>query len=481
MSGLSTDPVQDTLAASVLPLANSPNTPRVKSSDLYATERTPLIRPRPSPTKREGSRDKTLTAGRSTFGQSLFNSIAALLGVGILSEPFGFAQAGWIAGTVLTISYAFMTCYTAKILARFMREDPTIKTYTDCIRKAFGSRSMFLTTIFFFIELFTVSVVFIVLFSDSLNAVAPQYSTTTYKLLSLVILIPMAFLPLKLISYTSLLSVISTVFIGVVLIVNGLGKTEAPGSLWEWEQTEWAPKSLTGLGLSFGIFMAGFAGHAVIPSIAADMQHPEDFDTMINYAFGATSIVYAAVGLCGYLMFGSSVSDEISQDLLSTPGYNAAFTRTSMWMLVITPITKIALATRPLNTIIDGFFNIESPSLSSAPSPQNVQKAIRKMKSIGTWVIYLLSAPCLISFLPPLGLILAIVVVAISVPNFGVIMSLLGAFSAFGINVILPLAADILLHGSGVGTWKLVLLGASVVMGVWGTGAALGDQLDHWF
>lgn len=73
-----------------------------------------------------------------------------------------------------------------------------------------------------------------------------------------------------------------------------------------------------------------FSGHAVIPSIARDMRHPEEFDSMINYAFvrggvfkcehrseGAilqviTTIVYGAVGACGYLMFGDDVSDEVN-------------------------------------------------------------------------------------------------------------------------------------------------------------------------
>lgn len=42
----------------------------------------------------------------------LFNSIAILLGIGMLSEPLAFAYAGWIGGTILIIFYGFITCYT---------------------------------------------------------------------------------------------------------------------------------------------------------------------------------------------------------------------------------------------------------------------------------------------------------------------------------------------------------------------------------
>uniref|UniRef100_A0A0W0F8Q6 Amino acid transporter transmembrane domain-containing protein n=1 Tax=Moniliophthora roreri TaxID=221103 RepID=A0A0W0F8Q6_MONRR len=46
--------------------------------------------------------------GHRTFGQTLFNSIAILLGIGMLSEPLAFAYAGWAAGTALVISYGFL-------------------------------------------------------------------------------------------------------------------------------------------------------------------------------------------------------------------------------------------------------------------------------------------------------------------------------------------------------------------------------------
>ncbi|CAE6456113.1 unnamed protein product [Rhizoctonia solani] len=78
--------------------------------------------------------------GSSSYGQTLFNAIAILLGVGMLSEPLAFAYAGWIGGFVLIAFYGFLTCYT---------------------------------------------VVLVVLFSDSMHAVAPQFSSHEYKVLGL--------------------------------------------------------------------------------------------------------------------------------------------------------------------------------------------------------------------------------------------------------------------------------------------------------
>ena len=46
------------------------------------------------------------------IGLQLFNCIAVLLGIGMLSEPLAFAYAGWLWGTVLIIFFGLITCYT---------------------------------------------------------------------------------------------------------------------------------------------------------------------------------------------------------------------------------------------------------------------------------------------------------------------------------------------------------------------------------
>lgn len=77
---------------------------------------------------RSAKSEKQPIGGRSTFGQTvsysishrnckltigkLFNSIAILLGFGLLAEPLAFSYAGWIIGTLLVISYGMVTCYT---------------------------------------------------------------------------------------------------------------------------------------------------------------------------------------------------------------------------------------------------------------------------------------------------------------------------------------------------------------------------------
>jgi vesicular inhibitory amino acid transporter len=65
--------------------------------------------------------------------------------------------------------------------------------------------------------------------------------------------------------------------------------------------------------LSFGLIMAGFAGHAVFPTVYRDMENPKLYNKMVNWTYVATTFVYFGVAACGYLMFGSNTMQEVKK------------------------------------------------------------------------------------------------------------------------------------------------------------------------
>ena len=70
-------------------------------------------------------------------------------------------------------------------------------------------------------------------------------------------LIPTVLMPLSVLSYASILGLISTLLIIAVILIDGFSKRESPGSLWSPADTSLGIASLEKLGLSFGLFMAG--------------------------------------------------------------------------------------------------------------------------------------------------------------------------------------------------------------------------------
>lgn len=158
--------------------------PPLSRSTTTATERTHLLVPKTSTTFSPSTPTSTQTQnrrlsiisssefwserieisrqGKSTYGQTLFNTVNVLVGVGLLALPLSFAESGWLLGGVMLIFCALITnCMstfllnyfyavettdmssllmsdTAKILARIMARDNTLETYSDVLVKAFG-------------------------------------------------------------------------------------------------------------------------------------------------------------------------------------------------------------------------------------------------------------------------------------------------------------------------------------------------------
>ncbi|KAI0361716.1 hypothetical protein OH77DRAFT_1516648 [Trametes cingulata] len=425
---------------------------------------------------------KVQHAGQSTFAQSLINAVAVLFGIGMLSEPLAFAYSGWIGGTILIVGYGYISCYTAKILARIVLSDPGIRSYADIGRKAFGPRSSPVISLIFGLELFTVCVALVTLYADSLHAVIPTYSANTYKLLGLVVLIPAVLMPLSVLSYASILGIFSLMAIIGIILIDGFTKFDSPGSLWDPADTSLGVDNAKELGIAFGLFMAGFSGHAVIPTLARDMIDPSRFDEMINWAFVIATGIYAVLGVAGYIMFGNSVSDEFSQDLMK---YNVhpSLNTIALWGLVITPLTKFALSARPLNVTLEVILGIDTSGVSSpdhggsAPAlPTSTTSPLRKSpKSLKTLLIALERTV----------LTLLAVAVSILVPEFASIMAVLGSTFSFVLCVIGPVSAKVSLSGGSTaaagagarwdgwvrrcGVWDGTLLVVSTGMAVWGT------------
>lgn len=412
--------------------------------------------------------------GRSTYGQTLFNCIAVLLGIGMLSEPLAFSYAGWFLGTLLLAVFGYVTCYTfsrtvlpsfnsdcrAKFLAHEMSEDPRLRSYADIARKAFGPRSSVLTNTLFLLEMFSLSVALITLSADSLYSVWPAYSANTYKVSFLSILVPMSFASLSSLSYTSLLGIFSTLLVAVVILIDGFSKPDSPGSLWNPAPTSFTPGGFGQVGIAFGLFMAGLSGHVVIPSLARDMVDPSQFDRMANWAFAVTTVIYTVIGFIGYLMFGSNVSDEISRNLLETSGYNSTLNKLAMWLLVITPLSKYALSTRPLNIILESIFGLDPGSGLVEGGSRKTSPTTRIRRSRELFI-------ALERILVPVMSI----TVSILVPQFSTLMAFLGSFSAFVICVIGPILAKIAMTGECC-RFDSVVLAVSSILAIWGTVSA---------
>lgn len=170
------------------------------------TDREPLLIRQ---VQREDGTKQNVVVGKSTVPQTIFNSVNVLIGVGLLSLPLGIKHAGWLIGLLFLAFAAVSTAYTAKILAKCLDVDYSLVTYADLAYISFGRQARIITSLLFCLELVGACVALVVLFADSLDALIPGLSLVQWKIVCGIILIPLNFVPLRFLSVTSVLGILS--------------------------------------------------------------------------------------------------------------------------------------------------------------------------------------------------------------------------------------------------------------------------------
>ena len=150
-----------------------------------------------------------VVVGQSTLPQTIFNSVNVLVGVGLLTLPLALKYSGWVIGMIFLAWSAVATSYTAKLLAKCLDVDTSLITFADLAYVSFGSKARVCVSALFSLELLAACVALIVLFADSMDALVPGWDPVQWKVICGLILVPLVFLPLRFLSFTSILGVMS--------------------------------------------------------------------------------------------------------------------------------------------------------------------------------------------------------------------------------------------------------------------------------
>ncbi|PKS11880.1 hypothetical protein jhhlp_001174 [Lomentospora prolificans] len=392
--------------------------------------------------------------GQSTLPQTIFNSINVLIGVGLLSLPLGLKYAGWLCGMVSLFLCALVTAYTARLLGKCMDLDPSLITFSDIAYISYGRKARIATSILFTLELIAANVALglltshctwgleeacsnrgavclVVLFADSMDLLFPDFlSALRWKALCVVVLLPLHFLPLRLLSVTSVIGIFSCLGIVTIVILDGLIKPSTPGSLIEPAATYLFPKRWSTLPLSFGLLLSPWGGHSVFPNIYRDMRHPYKYKKALKTTFSFTYLLDATTAAAGILMFGDDVRDSITSNILRTTGYPKVLTAFMCAFISIIPLTKIPLNARPIINTIELVCGVHYQQHPHHHSAGGGSEAPRASEAYFTLMRVFSRVLALATFL----------VISILFPAFDSIMAFMGSALCFTICIILPLA-----------------------------------------
>ena len=366
----------------------------------------------------------TIIVGRSTVPQTVFNSINTLIGVGLLSIPLGIRYSGWVIGMIFLFLAALTTQYTAKLLAYGLDVDKSFVNYSDIAFISFGQKARTVVQALFSIELIAANVALVVLFADSLDALIPGLRSFEWKIICGIVLIPLNFVPLRLLAVTSVLGILCCTGLVVIVFIDGFIKPHSPGSLRQPARTYAFPEKWSTLPLAFGLLMSPWGGHSVFPNIYRDMRHPMKYGKSLTFTYVSVYSLLATMAVGGYLMFGEYVRDEITSNILLTKGYPRVLSIIIVIFIAIIPLTKVPLSCAPIISAMEVTLGLDPRALLPDDARRDMSSFKRRTLQATTRILILV----------------VIVIIAIIFPDFDSIMALMGSALCFTICVILPVA-----------------------------------------
>ncbi|XP_023550515.1 amino acid transporter AVT1C-like [Cucurbita pepo subsp. pepo] len=370
-----------------------------------------------------------------SFGQAVVNGINVLCGVGILSTPYAMQQGGWLGLSILLI-FAVLSFYTGILLRACLDSKPGLETYPDIGQAAFGAIGRVAISIILYVELYASCIEYVILESDNLSTLFPRahISFGGFELsahLLFAIATALAVLPtvwlrdLSILSYISAGGVIASIVVVICLFWVGLvDDVGFHGTV--------TPLKLSTLPVALGLYGFCYSGHAVFPNIYSSMGKQSQFPAVLLTCFGICTLMYAGVAIMGYLMFGEST---LSQYTLNLP-QDLVASKIAVWTTVVNPFTKYALTISPVAMSLEEFI------------PPNHPKTH----------IY--------SILIRTALVISTLLVGLSIPFFGLMMSLIGSLLTMLVTLILPCACYLSILRGKVTFLQITLCCIVIAVGV---------------
>lgn len=371
----------------------------------------------------------------------------------MLSVPYALSSGGWLSLIILLI-IACSTLYTGLLIQRCMDMDSNIRSYPDIGDRAFGIRGRAIVSVLMNTELYMVATGFLILEGDNLYNLLPNMEFqiggfTIGGRQGFVIIVSLVILPTVWLNNMSILSYISAsgVLASIVLLCSifwtgafdGIGFKET-GTLLNWN----------GIPTAVSLYAFCYCAHPVFPTLYTSMRNRRQFSKVLVLCFFLCTVIYALMAILGYLMFGSRVLSQVTLNLPT----DKISGKVAIYTTLVNPIAKYALMVVPIVTAI------ENRLISYCSKKRPFSLFIRTT------------------------LVLTTVIVALSIPLFAYLMSLVGAFLSISASVMIPCLCYLKISGIHRSlNFELLVIAGILLMGVsvmiTGTYTALVEIIGH--
>uniref|UniRef100_A0A7S4D5B8 Amino acid transporter transmembrane domain-containing protein n=1 Tax=Heterosigma akashiwo TaxID=2829 RepID=A0A7S4D5B8_HETAK len=292
-------------------------------------KRYPHLRPSPSPSPViSNPRNKSTAKGRghlpsvefiypapvssgrqSGLAPAVFNLCATILGGGVLSLPYTFAQLGWGLGLVTLIAVALVSDFALYILCSCARRSG-MPSYVEVAKHAFGKKGGQLITIMLAVFILFVVVAYQVLIRDIASGIVEFFlgydldMDGRNKVLYVCVLMiaPLCFFKsLHALRYTCYLGFAAVCLLVGSLVYLGWAFNRAEPSLWATYARP-AEASVADFFYVLPILAVSYVCQFNMLSVHSQLKHPTRgrMKTTIHLAIGLATLIYAVGAMAGY-------------------------------------------------------------------------------------------------------------------------------------------------------------------------------------
>jgi len=298
-----------------------------------------------------------------------------------------------------------------------------VPTYREIGEAAFGRLGVFLVDFNLCASQIGFCIAYVSFISSNMSDVVPQLSKNEWVLLlfgGFSILTQIR--RIETIAHTSLIGNLVYALSLSIIFYQGF-KSHCCISHSSIEYVNWS-----GLPFLFGTACFALEGAGLILPVKAGMKEPSKFSSLLNSAITLVCACYIVFASLGYLFFGNQINSEITKNL--DPGALADTVKGSLSVsLFFSYGIQMFPVTEMLDKILDDRYFSTSSSADEVITPIRPSELTGRPRIIRV-IVHSISRVFIVAFTA---------VIAVIFPNFGLIVSLVGALSNSAIAFILPM------------------------------------------
>jgi amino acid permease len=321
----------------------------------------------------------------------------------------------------------------------YANDEGRLSTYKDVATAAFGPIGGWVTFFFNAWILIGAPVLYMVLtganFSELCRGTVAELDSTKWTIIaSFVVAIPFILLKtMKEIAWMSAFGVIAIfMVVFVVLIMSIIDKPNQVNVQHDVVIWEMFPVALATISFSFG-------GNVVYPHVEASMKKPKDWPKVAAGGLSTCAAMYIIVAVCGYLVYGTEVLSPVYNSLPEGAGRVVAIV-----VITINVMTSAPILTTSFSLDLEEMFNI----------------TVERFGKVKEFLLRAALRTAIMAF---------VTIIACTVPFFGALMSLIGAFANCTLIFIFPVVFYFKLTGIRNKPWyELIWCVFIVILGLVG-------------